>query len=89
MKLLKKIKASLDNYRVNRPLTDIERANRISQHVPSPIPVAWPQLSVIRMNSTYLECVDLQFRKERVGHSLSGFFARYCVASSHDGIAYY
>jgi hypothetical protein len=51
-----------------RPLTDHERRGHLPQKSPAPIPLAWPQMSVIRMNSTFLECVELGFRRK-------GFFS--------------
>ena len=61
-------------YPVNRPLDDMERANYLPQKTPAPIPVAWPQLSVIKMNSTFLECVDLRFARK-------GFGTTFCIAA--------
>jgi hypothetical protein len=46
--------------RCKRPLTAFERRNHILQDCPSPSP-PWYQMAVIRMNSTYLECVDRMF----------------------------
>jgi hypothetical protein len=47
-------------YRVNRKLTDEERSNQLRQRVRLNITPLY-NLSVIRMNSTYLECVDRWF----------------------------
>ena len=50
----------LYKYRVNRPLKPVE----IEKHLPVDKPSGvkpWFQLSVIRMNSTYLECLDKYF----------------------------
>ena len=47
-------------YRVNRRLSAEERANQLHQKIPLNI-TPFYNLSVIRMNSTYLECVDRWF----------------------------
>jgi hypothetical protein len=47
-------------YRINRKLTDEERTGRLFQNVKLDI-TPFYNLSVIRMNSTYLECVDRWF----------------------------
>jgi hypothetical protein len=47
-------------YRINRKLTAEERANQFHQNVRLDI-TPFYNLSVIRMNSTYLECVDRWF----------------------------
>lgn len=62
--LIEFIKYLRDGFPVNRPLREEERAQHLPQGKPSPIPVAWPQLSVVRMNSTYLECVDVNFLRK-------------------------
>jgi len=46
---------------VNRPLTWAEKDKHLPQKKPSPVPVAWPQMSLIRMNSTFVEFVDRSF----------------------------
>ena len=56
---------------INRPLEKHERKKRLLPNKPAPIPVAWPQMSVIRMNSTYLECVDYYFERKGMGTFLS------------------
>lgn len=48
-------------YRVNRKLTEEERSNRFRQKVRVNV-TPFHNLSIIRMNSTYLECVDRWFR---------------------------
>jgi hypothetical protein len=48
-------------FKGGRPITAAEVQNRLPQGKPSRIPLAWPQLSVIRMNSTYLECTNYLF----------------------------
>jgi hypothetical protein len=48
------------NYKVNRPLTEWEVARHLPQDKYSGAS-PWTQSSVIRMNSTYLECVDRFF----------------------------
>ncbi|MCL2591259.1 MAG: hypothetical protein FWD67_10395 [Betaproteobacteria bacterium] len=53
-----------DGFPVNRPLWPWERDGQLPQGKPSPVPVAWPQLSVVRMDSTYLECVDSGFLRK-------------------------
>ena len=50
----------LKKYPVNRPLTEWEIAHHLPQNRPSGVP-PWSQFSVVRMNSTYLECVDKFF----------------------------
>lgn len=55
---------SITRPHINRPLKRHERAAHLPQDKPAPIPVAWPQTSVIRMNSTYLECVDYYFMRK-------------------------
>jgi hypothetical protein len=59
----------LQNYRFKggRPITAAEVQNRLPTDKPSRIPVAWPQLSVIRMNSTYLECANFLFGRQGLG----------------------
>jgi hypothetical protein len=47
-------------YRVNRKLTDEERSNQLHQKVRLDV-TSFYNVSVIRMNSTYLECVDRWF----------------------------
>jgi len=47
-------------YRVNRKLTDEERSNQLRQKVGLDIRPSC-NVSVVRMNSTYLECVDRWF----------------------------
>jgi tetratricopeptide (TPR) repeat protein len=47
-------------YLVNRPLNADEAAHHLSQYRPSPSQPLY-QLSVIKMNSTYLECTDKFF----------------------------
>jgi len=47
-------------YKVNRPLSRAEIRNHLPQKVPS-LSAPWFQLTVIRMNSTFLECVDKHF----------------------------
>jgi hypothetical protein len=64
--LIDLIKYMRDGFPVNRPLREEERACHLPQGKPSPIPVAWPQLSVVRMNSVYLECVDADFLRKGV-----------------------
>ena len=59
------------NYEVNRPLKENERRNHLLQDKPAPIPVAWPQFSIIQMNSTFLECVDLRFGRKGVASGFS------------------
>jgi len=44
-------------YKVNRPLSDAEIKNHLPQKKPS-LSAPWFQLTVIRMNSVFLECVD-------------------------------
>jgi len=60
MNFLKRLMRS----KVNRPLTMQERECHLPQNEPSLIPLAWPQWSVIRMNSTFLECVDFWFARK-------------------------
>ena len=50
-------KTGLYAYKVNRPLSDAEIRDHLPQKEPS-LSAPWFQLSVIRMNSTFLECVD-------------------------------
>ncbi|UXY16283.1 hypothetical protein N8I74_04485 [Chitiniphilus purpureus] len=50
----------ISRYPVNRPLTDDEIIRHLPQDQPSTAR-PWYQLSVIRMNSTYLECCDKFF----------------------------
>jgi len=64
---------------VNRPLSKEEREDHLPQSKPSPIPVAWPQLSVIRMNSTFLECVDLAFQKKGFATAFGVFLGGVCI----------
>ncbi|MCL1825996.1 MAG: hypothetical protein FWG26_08705 [Betaproteobacteria bacterium] len=66
--LVKKMLDKLANFVIKnarftggRPIKVEEKLNRLPQGKPSLIPVAWPQLSVIRMNSTYLECTNYHF----------------------------
>ncbi|MBP0610511.1 MULTISPECIES: DUF6708 domain-containing protein [Burkholderia] len=47
-------------YRINRKLTDEERSNRLCQGMSLDISPFY-NISVVRMNSTYLECVDRWF----------------------------
>ena len=49
---------------VNRPLSPMERSMQLPQGRPASIPVAWPQMSVIKMNSTFLEIVDTAFLRK-------------------------
>ena len=72
MKLLEKLR-KVFGYTVNRPLETDERESHLPQGKPAPIPVAWPQWSVIRMNSIFLECVDLRFQRK-------GFVTTTCFA---------
>jgi hypothetical protein len=61
---LKKIGDALQRdyrFKGGRPITADEKRMRLSQGKPSNVPLAWPQLSVIRMNSTYLECTNHLF----------------------------
>jgi len=53
-------------YPIDRPLTDWEIAHRLEVSKPVPSAKSWPQLSVIRMNSTYLECVDKFFPEKGI-----------------------
>jgi len=55
---------------VGRPLTDEEKEGRIplDERTPSP---PWYQLSVIRMNSTYLECMDVMFGTKGMGTAVA------------------
>ena len=46
---------------VNRPLTDWEIGHRLEIDKPVPSAKPWYRISVIKMNSTYLECVDKFF----------------------------
>jgi len=55
---------------VNRPLTSLEKELRIPLKERSPSP-PWYQLSVIRMNSTYLECVDATFGMKGMGSTMA------------------
>jgi hypothetical protein len=48
-------------FKGGRPITAAEKRKRLPTDKPAPVPVAWPQLSVIRMNSTYLECTNYLF----------------------------
>jgi hypothetical protein len=64
---LSESRKNFTRYKVNRPLTAEERAVHLPQKEPSPIPVAWPQMSVVRMNSTFLECVDPLFLRRGLG----------------------
>jgi hypothetical protein len=57
-------------FRVNRPLSRQERLDHLPQDRASPSK-PWSQLSVIRMNSTYLECVDLMHSAR--GGAVAGF----------------
>jgi len=52
---------------VNRPLTWAEEEKHLPQKKPAPIPVAWPQLSLVRMNSTFVEFVDRSFLRKGFG----------------------
>ena len=65
-------------YEVDRPLTDAERKNHLPQKVATPSS-PWPQLSVIRMNSTFLECVDGHFGYTR-GWAVTTMLPCLCVA---------
>ena len=51
---------------VNRPLTEAERMDHLPQNEPSPIPVAWPQMGVVRMNSTFVEFADRAFLRKGI-----------------------
>ena len=62
---------------VNRSLTREEREDRLLQNEPAPVPVAWPQTGVIRMNSTFVEFVDRAF--SRKGFATFGFAALTCI----------
>ena len=55
---------------VGRPLTGEEREGRIPLNERTPSP-PWYQLSVIRMNSTYLECVDVMFGTKGMGTAVA------------------
>jgi len=50
-------------YPLNRPLTPFNKENQIFQKKPSPCP-PWYELSVIKMNSTFLECPDKWFAEK-------------------------
>ena len=76
MDLLAKIMMKLYTPDVGRSLWEEELENHLPQSKPSPIPVAWPQMSVIRMNSTCLECVDLNFLRK--GFASFGFTFMSC-----------
>ena len=56
----------LNKYPVNRPLTSDEIARQLKQKVRSGS-MPWSQLSVIKMNSTYLECVDKFYDAKGIG----------------------
>jgi hypothetical protein len=58
---------------VNRPLTWAEHEKHLPQKKPSPIPLAWPQMDLVRMNSTFVEFVDRSF--SRKGFATFGFLA--------------
>jgi len=67
----------LPKFPVNRPLGDWELSHRLRQGKPARV-VPWQQFSLIRMNSTYLECVD-KFFEARGMLTAAGLF---CVAIS-------
>jgi hypothetical protein len=76
--LRKKLDA-LIYFDVNRPLKETERAARLLQNESSPIPVAWPQLSVIKMNSTFLECTNYPFGTKGFISILGFIFVPLCL----------
>lgn len=47
----------VNKYKINRPLTEEERSDQLRQKLPQKVEPHY-NLSVIRMNGTYLECVD-------------------------------
>jgi len=63
---------------VNRPLTWAEQEKHLPQKKPAPIPVAWPQLSLIRMNSTFVEFADRSFLRKGLGTFLFCFLVGVC-----------
>ena len=66
------------SYKVNRLPFPEELDNQLSQKRAAPSP-AWPMVSVIKMNSTYLEVVDKYFHIKGVG---IGLFTPAFLASS-------
>ena len=56
---------------VNRPLAAGERSRQIFKEDESPIP-ALHQLCLIKMNSTYLECVDVNFKERGFSTLIAG-----------------
>ena len=62
----------LIKFPVNRPITDWEIDRRLLQNRPSGAE-PWQQTSIIRMNSTYLECVDKFFESRGIITAISLF----------------
>jgi len=67
------LKTGLYKYKINRPLSAAEEFDHLPQTEPSRS-TPWFQLTVIRMNSTYLECVDRYF-------NLKGALSAYIIPS--------
>ena len=65
-------------YPINRPLTEVEIRNHLLQKTPS-LSEPHYNLSIIRMNSTYLECVDKYFEEKGFATAVSSFMM--CVLS--------
>ncbi|GLS03517.1 hypothetical protein GCM10007860_06610 [Chitiniphilus shinanonensis] len=59
-------------YKVNRPLSDAEKQHHLPQTKASSAK-PWYQLSVIRMNSTYLECCDKFYAWKGLMTAFTGF----------------
>ena len=62
----------IGSYPVNRPLTREEHRRHLKQKEPS-CSKPWYQLSVIKMNSTYLECVDKFYGEKGILTALAIF----------------
>ena len=60
---MKRLTSPITIYELNRPLEDFEREHQLQQKVRSPCP-PWFQISVIKMNSTFLECPDKWFAEK-------------------------
>jgi len=61
----------IHKFPVDRVLTDWEIAHRLEIDKPVPSVKPWYQISVIRMNSTYLECVDKFFENKGIISAIS------------------
>ena len=71
--MLKKIwRYSFVDTRCNRRLSGQEKGDHFSQHKEQGQP--WYQMAVIRMNSTYLECVDRMFEERGMNSALGVIF---------------